>query len=154
MKIAVGSDHAGLALKDEIKKTLAEAGASVEDLGTQSSESSDYPDFARAVGEAVASGRADSGVLVCGSGIGMGIAANKIAGVRAAVCHDTVTARLAREHNDANVLCLGARLLDPALARDMVRVWLAARFEGGRHARRVDKIRALESARPAGARRS
>ena len=153
MKIAVGSDHAGLALKNEIKKTLADAGVSVEDLGTQSSESTDYPDYARAVGEAVASGRADSGVLVCGSGIGMGIAANKIAGVRAAVCHNPLTARLAREHNDANVLCLGARLLETETAQQMVREWLAARFEGGRHARRVEKIRALECARPAGARR-
>jgi ribose 5-phosphate isomerase B len=146
MKIAIGCDHAGLPLKEEIKKTLAEAGAQVQDLGTTSPESVDYPDYARAVAEAVASGRADSGILVCGTGIGMSITANKVAGVRAALCHDAYTARLAREHNDANVLCLGGRVIGPGVAADMVRVWLETRFAGGRHARRVEKMRALDGA--------
>jgi ribose 5-phosphate isomerase B len=145
MKIAVGSDHAGLALKEEVKKVLSEAGAQVEDLGTHSAEPVDYPDPALAVAEAVACGRAQMGVLICGTGIGMSITANKIPGVRAALCHDAYTARLAREHNDANVLCLGGRVLGAGVAGDLVRVWLEARFAGGRHTRRVDKIRALES---------
>jgi ribose 5-phosphate isomerase B len=145
MKIAVGSDHAGLSLKEEVKKVLSEAGAQVEDLGTHSAEPVDYPDPALAVAEAVASGRAEMGVLVCGTGIGMSITANKVPGVRAALCHDAYTARLAREHNDANVLCLGGRVLGPGVAGDLVRVWLETRFAGGRHSRRVDKIRTLES---------
>jgi len=144
MKIAIGADHAGFALKEELKKLLAQAGESIQDLGTHAAEPTDYPDQARAVAEAVASGKADCGLLVCGTGIGMAIAANKIAGVRAAVCHDATTARLAREHNDANVLCLGARIVGPGVAEDAVRAWLGARFAGGRHERRVDKIRSLE----------
>jgi RpiB/LacA/LacB family sugar-phosphate isomerase len=146
-KIALGADHAGYALKEEIKKALKEGGILVEDLGTRSTDPVDYTDIAQAVAEAVAAGRADGGVLVCGTGIGMGIAANKIPGVRAAVCHDDETARLAREHNDANVLCLGGRLHDAAMATRMVKAWLEATFAGGRHARRVEKIRALERCR-------
>ena len=144
-KLAIGADHAGYALKEEIRRALAAEGIAVEDLGAHSTDSVDYPDFAQRVAEAVASGRVEGGVLVCGTGIGMGITANKIPGVRAAVCHDLDTARLAREHNDANVLCLGGRLLAPPAAIRIVQAWLGASFAGGRHERRIEKIRALES---------
>jgi ribose 5-phosphate isomerase B len=140
LRIAVGADHAGYELKERLKALLAELGHEVVDLGTH------YPDFARAVGERVARGEVERGILVCGTGIGMAIAANKIPGVRAAVCQDPVAARLARQHNDSNVLALGARLIGPAMAEEVVRVWLETAFAGGRHRRRVDKIRQLERA--------
>ena len=118
----------------------------VEDVGARSEESVDYPDFAALVGTAVGAGKVDRGFLVCGTGIGMSIAANKIHGIRAALCHDVTTARLARLHNDSNVLCMGGRILGQAVASDIVRTWLSTQFEGGRHQGRVDKIESLESA--------
>jgi len=144
MKIALGADHAGFELKEKIKQHLVDRGYDVEDRGTHSPDSVDYPDFARLVGEEVASGRKDAGILVCGAGIGMSIAANKIPGVRAANVHSEAEAQLSREHNDANVLALGGRLLDPQLALKIVDRWLNTPFAGGRHQRRVDKIAQLE----------
>jgi len=146
MKIALGADHAGFELKEQLKQHLLSAGAQVEDRGTNSNDSVDYPDFARTVGEEVAAQKANFGILVCGTGIGMSIAANKIPGVRAANVTSAESARLSREHNDANVLALGARLLDPAIATQIVDVWLATAFAGGRHQRRVEKIVQLEDA--------
>lgn len=147
MKFAVGSDHAGFEAKERAKQVLASMGAEVIDEGTTSGESVDYPDFGAAVGRAVASGEAERGVLICGSGIGISIAANKIAGVRAAVCWNEETARLARQHNDANVLCLGARFIEPELAARMIRTFVETGFEGGRHQRRVDKLNMLDEAK-------
>lgn len=144
MRFAIGCDHAGLVLKRLLAERLVELGHEVTDLGTDGPASCDYADFAAAVGRAVASGQADQGLLVCGTGIGMAIAANKIAGVRAAVLSDTFSARSTRQHNDANVLCMGERVVGPGLALDILDAWLAARFEGGRHQRRIDKISALE----------
>lgn len=144
MRIAVASDHGGFRLKQEIINYLGLAGYEFEDLGTYSAESVDYPDFAQAVAEAVRSGDFDRGIILCGTGIGVCIAANKVPGIRAALCHDTFSARASREHNDANVLTLGERVIGPGLARDIVAVWLAAEFQGGRHARRVAKISAIE----------
>lgn len=147
MRVALGADHAGFELKDRLKRLLDELGIAHEDFGTSSGQSVDYPDFAREVAAGVASGAFDRGILVCGSGIGMAIAANKVAGVRAAAVFDAETARLSREHNDLNVLTLGARLLPESRARDIVRIFLETVFEGGRHDRRLDKIRHLESGR-------
>jgi len=144
IRIAIGSDHAAVAMKDGIAQFLADAGARVEDMGTTGTESVDYPDFAARVGDQIVRGEAQVGILLCGTGIGMAISANKIPGIRAAVCHDVTTARLAREHNDANVLCIGARTTGALVAMDMVRAFLQAKFEGGRHQRRVEKIRAIE----------
>lgn len=144
MRIAVGSDHAGFTLKHTLVAHLRAQGHEVDDLGTHVNTSCDYPDFAAAVGRAVSEGAADRGLLVCGSGIGMAIAANKIAGVRAAVVSDTFSAHASREHNDANVLCLGERVVGAGLARDILDVWVNASFEGGRHAGRVAKINALD----------
>ncbi len=143
-KIIAGSDHAGLKLRAEAVRVAKEKGFEVEDLGPFSEDSVDYPDYARRVGEAVAAGRARFGLLVCGTGIGMSIAANKVKGVRAAVCSGELEARMARAHNDANVLCLGERTLGPGLGAAIVTAFLQQRFEGGRHQARVDKIRALE----------
>ena len=143
MRIAVGSDHAGFHLKDQVAGHLRAAGHEVVDCGTHDDSRVDYPDFGAAVGRAVAGGDADLGVCVCGSGIGIAMAANKIAGIRAATVHDVTSARLTREHNDANVLCLGERLIGPQVALDAVDAWLAASFEGGRHAGRVAKLDAL-----------
>jgi ribose 5-phosphate isomerase B len=142
--IALGSDHAGVQLKAAIGQFLRERGLEVEDLGTHDESSCDYPDYAEKVGRAVASGRAERGVLICGTGVGISISANKLPGVRAALCGDTFSARMSREHNDANVLCLGARVVGTGLALDIVATWLGAAFEGGRHQRRLDKIAALE----------
>jgi ribose 5-phosphate isomerase B len=139
-KIALAADHAGFALKSLVRDELAGQGYETLDLGTGSEESVDYPDFGRALGEAVAAGKADCGVLVCGTGIGISIAANRVAGVRAAVCHDVTTARLARLHNDANVLALGSRIVGLEVARDCVQTFLNTEFEGGRHGRRVGKL--------------
>jgi len=144
MKIAIGADHAGFEVKEKIKRQLAELNIEVEDLGTGSTESVDYPDFGAKVGREVASGKADEGIVVCGSGIGIAIAANKIHGVRAAQAWNEETARLARQHNDANVLSIGARVTPEEEIPKIVRAWLDAGFEGGRHAGRVAKISALE----------
>lgn len=146
MKIAVGADHAGLELKESLRESLARFEHEVRDLGTHSRDSTDYPDYAAAVARAVASGEAERGLLVCGSGVGMAIAANKIHGIRAANVGDVEGARLARAHNDANVLALGARRLSVAEAEEIVRVFLATPFDGGRHQQRVEKIAGLESA--------
>jgi len=145
--IAIGADHAGFSLKRQLKAWLAACGHQMIDHGTHSTDSVDYPDFAAAVAAAVRDGRAERGVLVCGSGIGMAMAANKVAGVRAAVAGDPEIARLSRRHNDANVLALGARLTPPELALEVVQAWLATPFEGGRHAHRVDKLAQLDGTR-------
>jgi ribose 5-phosphate isomerase B len=138
--VAVGADHAGFALKNKLKDELVRKGYAVLDLGTDSDQSVDYPDFASAVARAVADGKASRGVLVCGTGIGMSIAANRLHGVRAAVVHCGEEAQLARAHNDANVLCLGARITSEYIAQHCLDVFLATAFEGGRHARRVAKM--------------
>jgi len=144
--IAVGADHAGFPLKEELKVWLATRGHRVFDLGTHSTESVDYPDYAAAVAHAVVAGKAERGVLVCGSGIGMAMAANKVPGIRAAACGDPRAAELSREHNDANVLALAGRTTSRDHAIAILEVWLAAGFLGGRHARRVEKLAALERA--------
>ena len=145
MKIVLSSDHAGFELKGQIIEHLRESAHELEDLGPFEAVSVDYPDFGAAVGRAVASGQADVGIAVCGSGIGIAIAANKIDGVRAATVHDVTSARLSKEHNDANVLCLGQRFLGVQTALDSVDAYLSATFAGGRHARRVEKIKQLDS---------
>jgi len=144
MKIALGADHAGYQLKDQIKQHLAAKGFELRDEGTSSPESVDYPDFARAVAHDVSERHADLGILVCGSGIGMAIAANKVDGIRAANVTSQLEAQLSREHNNANVLALGARILQPEEALRIVDAWLATPFAGGRHERRVEKIAAIE----------
>ena len=143
-KVITGSDHAGLALRAEVVKVAAAKGFEVEDLGPFSGESVDYPDYAERVARAVAAGGARFGILVCGTGIGMSIAANKVKGVRAALCTTELEARMARAHNDANVLCLGERVVGSGLGAAIVDAFLATPFEAGRHARRVEKIAALE----------
>jgi len=143
-RIAIGSDHAGFSVKETIRKYLESAGYSVSDLGTSSEESVDYPDYGKAVGERVISKQVDLGIAVCGSGIGISIAANKVPGIRAALAHDVNTARLAREHNDANVLALGGRMVTDEAAIEMVQVFLTTAYLGGRHQRRLDKISAIE----------
>lgn len=144
MRIALASDHAGYAEKERLKTVLTDLGVEFDDMGPASEESVDYPDYARKVAEQVAGGRAEQGLLVCGSGTGMAITANKVPGVRAAVAWSEETARLARQHNDANVLALGARTTPPAEIPKIVRAWFSADFEGGRHAARVAKISELE----------
>ncbi len=145
MKLAFGSDHAGRALRLLLAEHVTAAGHEVLDLGTHTDDSVDYPDFGAAVGRAVASGEAELGIAVCGSGIGIAIAANKVDGVRAATVHDVTSARMTRLHNDANVCCLGERFTGPQVALDAVDAFLATEFEGGRHARRVGKIADLEN---------
>ena len=144
MKIAIGADHAGFAAKEEIKTVIKALGHSVLDEGTSGEASVDYPDFAAKVAHAVASGEADRGVLICGTGIGMSIAANKVAGIRAAVVSDEKTAALSRQHNDANIFCAGARILPVVKIAESLKVWLQTPFEGGRHQSRVAKITALD----------
>ncbi len=145
MKIAVGADHAGFAMKTEVAALLAAAGHHVEDVGACDASPSDYPDFSRRVAERVVSGACERGILVCGSGVGASVAANKVPGIRAALCHDTFSARQGVEDDDMNVLCLGARVIGPALAQEVLRAFLAAKFSGAeRHVRRVGKIRAIE----------
>ena len=144
MKIAVGSDHAGFEHRKRLLDALGKDGHDLLEFGAPSTESYDYPDAAKAVAEAVASGKAERGVLVCGTGIGMCISANKVRGIRAALVHDEFTTRMSRAHNDANVLCLGGRVLTPDRAVQLTRLFLATPFEGGRHQRRVDKIARLE----------
>ena len=145
MRIAIGSDHRGFALKEGLKELLAELGHEWVDFGCQTEEPVDYPDIARPVAEAVAGGEYERGILVCGSGVGMSIAADKVKGVRAALCHDSWAGRRARQHNDGNVLCLGSWCVGRGVAEDIVRAFLDAEFLGGRHKRRVDKIKAMES---------
>lgn len=144
MRIALGADHAGYELKNQIRQHLQLRGIEVQDEGTNSGESVDYPDFARLVAHDVNQGRAELGILVCGSGIGMAISANKVAGIRAASVGSEYEAQMCREHNDANVLALGARILPVEKALKIVDAWLAATFAGGRHQRRVEKIGAIE----------
>ncbi len=140
MKIAIGADHAGFVLKEKIKEKLLREGHQVEDVGTHSSESVDYPDFARQVAAKVSSGEAERGILVCYTGVGMSIAANKVPGVRAALGVNTEEVQLTRRHNNANVLALGAKYVSPAQAREWVRLFLETPFDGGRHERRVEKM--------------
>jgi ribose 5-phosphate isomerase B len=145
MRIALGADHAGVGLKDALKPFLDTRGVTIIDVGTHGGDSVDYPDFAGLVSRAVTSGDADFGVLVCGSGIGMAIAANKLPGVRAAVATEVESARLSRSHNNANILALGARLTSEAQAQEILTVFLDTPYEGGRHQRRLDKIAAMET---------
>ena len=140
MRIAIGADHGGVDLKDEIAAHLRRAGHDVVDVGTHGPGSVDYPDFARAVTSAVRAGNVERGVLICGTGQGMAMTANKVPGIRAGAVGDVFSARMIREHNDAQVICLGARVTGPSLALEIVDAFVAARFEGGRHARRVDRI--------------
>ena len=144
MKISVGTDHRGLEQKRMVSQIAEELGHSVIDHGANSTESCDYPDIARVLGKSVASGETDRGILICGTGIGMSIAANKVKGIRAAVCNTTNQALLSRQHNDANVLCIPGDSFEESAVREMVSTWLAAEFEGGRHERRVEKIKAME----------
>ena len=148
MKIALAADHRGHGLKNRVAALLTGQGHQVIDMGTNSSRSCDYPDFGYKVAKAVAGGSADRGILVCGTGIGMSIVANKQRGIRAALCHDTFSGRRARQHTDANVLCLGAWAIGQGVAREILEAFLEGRFEGGRHARRVDKITAIEAKDP------
>jgi ribose 5-phosphate isomerase B len=144
MKIAIGADHAGFALKQHLVATLTRLGHTVDDLGTHSSEPVDYPEICAMVARAVVDARADKGIVIGGSGQGEQIAANKITGARAALCNDLYTARMSRQHNDANVLAIGGRIVGSGLADEIVALWLATSFEGGRHQRRIDQIAALE----------
>jgi len=145
MRIAVGADHAGYPLKVDVVRFLEQEGHEVMDLGTHSTDPVDFPEYAKQVGRAVQLGNADRGVLVCGSGVGACVAANKLRGIRAALCHDTYTAHQGVEHDDVNVLCLGGRVVGPALTYDILRSWLTARYIGtGRHKRRVDQILDIE----------
>ena len=144
MKVAVASDHRGFDVKRKILDLVEQLGHEPADFGPDSSDSVDYPDYAREVASAVAEGTIERGILICGTGIGMCITANKFAGVRAAPCHDELTAELSRLHNDANVLCLSADLLSDQLIKGMVEKWITTEFEGGRHARRLEKIRDIE----------
>lgn len=146
MRVAIGADHAGFQLKEDLAKLLAEQGYAILDMGTHSEAPVDYPDYSAAVGRAVRDGRADRGVLVCGSGAGAAIAANKVKGVRAALSHDTYTAHQAVEHDDANVIAIGSRVIGPALAEEVATAFLLARFTGEeRHVRRLEKVKAIEA---------
>ena len=147
MRIALGSDHRGYPLKERLKALLSGEGHEIVDVGTGSAESADYPDYGLAVARKTATGEVDRGIVVCATGIGMTIAANKVDGVRAALCHTVEDARMSRLHNDANVLSLSEKSLDDPALGDLVRTWLETGFEGGRHERRLDKIRAYERSR-------
>lgn len=144
MKIVLGSDHAGFELKEDLRAYLVEQKVGVIDLGVYNEEPVDYPDIGASVAKKVSRGEVGRGILICGSGIGMSIVANRFPGVRAALCHDLYTARISREHNDANLLILGGRLIGKGLAREILKVWLETGFQGERHQRRLEKIRALE----------
>jgi ribose 5-phosphate isomerase B len=146
MKIAVGSDHRGFQLKEQIRAVLNGLDVEVCDHGTNSTESCDYPDIALTVAKAVQAGECDRGILICGSGIGMSITANKVPGIRAALCFDSFSAEMSRRHNDANILCIGADRVSEATVADMVRTWVRTQFEGGRHQRRLDRIAEYERA--------
>jgi len=146
MRIVIGADHAGFELKQMLVAHLRELGHDVEDVGTQSADPVDYPDYAEAVADALLQGRAERGILICGSGVGASVAANKVPGIRAGLCHDTYSARQGVEHDDLNVLVLGARVIGPELAKELVRAFLNARFSGEeRHRRRLEKLRQLEA---------
>jgi ribose 5-phosphate isomerase B len=144
MKVAIASDHGGLKIREEIKGLLKEMGIEFEDFGCDCETSVDYPDYALPVAQKVANGEFDRGILICGTGIGMSIAANKVKGIRCALTHDTFSARATREHNDTNILAMGERVIGPGLARDIAKIWLTTEFEGGRHATRVGKISEIE----------
>ncbi|AWZ49313.1 ribose 5-phosphate isomerase B [Clostridiaceae bacterium 14S0207] len=144
MKIALGSDHGGINLKNAIIKHLQEKGYELKDFGTYSTESCDYPDYALKVAEEVSAKKYDFGILICGTGIGISISANKVPGIRAALCNDTFSAHATREHNDANILAMGERVVGPGLALDIVDTFLTGEFQGGRHSRRIDKITEIE----------
>lgn len=145
MKVAIGSDHGGYKLKEEIKGLLASMNVEVVDVGCTCEDSVDYPDYAQPVAEMVAAGECDRGILLCGTGIGMSIAANKIPGIRCALVHDTFSARATREHNNSNVLAMGERVIGPGLALDIVKIWLETEYQGGRHERRLEKIAGIET---------
>lgn len=145
MRVALASDHGGYKLKEEIRKLLQSMNITVEDFGCECDVSVDYPDYALPVAEKVAAGEFDRGILVCGTGIGMSIAANKVPGIRCALVHDTFSARATRQHNDTNVLAMGERVIGPGLALDIVKIWLETEFEGGRHTNRVEKIKEIEA---------
>lgn len=144
MKIAIGCDHRGYSLKPEILQEVTKLGHEIKDFGSFDEKQVDYPDYALTVARAVAKGEFDCGILICGTGIGMSVAANKIKGIRAARCQDCFSAKMARQHNDANILCLGGLVMGAGLAREVVRAYLEAKFEGGHHARRLEKISAVE----------
>ena len=144
LKIAIGSDHAGREMKEDLKEFLQSIGVEVVDMGVNDDKSVDYPDYGIPLAERVSKGEVPKGVLVCGTGIGMSILANKFKGVRAALVNDVFTARMAKEHNDANILVIGGRIVGKGLAREMLKTWLETRFEGGRHQTRLDKITELE----------
>lgn len=144
MKVAIGSDHGGVNIRKEIIELMESMNIEVVDIGCECSESVDYPDYAIPVAEKVASGEVDRGILICGTGIGMSIAANKVKGIRCALVHDTFSAKATREHNDSNILAMGERVIGPGLARDIAKIWLETDYEGGRHARRVGKISEYE----------
>ncbi|MGL4819821.1 MAG: ribose 5-phosphate isomerase B [Bacilli bacterium] len=147
MKVVIASDHGGFNLKEELKKLMDEMNIAYEDLGPASCVSVDYPDYALPVAEHVAEGKADRGILVCGTGIGMSIAANKVPGIRCALVHDMFSAKATREHNDSNVLAMGERVVGPGLAREIASIWLTTEFEGGRHTPRVEKIAQIEESK-------
>ena len=146
--LVIACDHGGYELKEEIKKHLLEKGYDLEDIGTHSTESVDYPEFGRAAAEMVAAGKADKGILCCGTGIGISLAANKVKGIRCAVVSDTFSARMSRAHNDANMLALGGRVIAPELAKLIVEIWVKTPFEGGRHQRRIDMFSLIEAGKP------
>jgi ribose 5-phosphate isomerase B len=141
LKVAIGCDHGGLDLKDTVKAVLIELGHEIDDQGCNSPESVDYPNFANAVSSLVKDGTCERGILICGTGIGMSMAANRIPGIRAALCHEMFSARMSREHNDANILCLGARVIGQGLAAEIVRTWMTIDFAGGRHQRRIEMFK-------------
>jgi ribose 5-phosphate isomerase B len=145
MKVAIGSDHGGVNIKAELKSLMDEMEIQYEDLGCTSVESVDYPDYARPVAIKVANGEVDRGILICGTGIGMSIAANKVKGIRCALVHDVFSAKATRQHNDSNILAMGERVIGPGLAREVAKAWLETEFEGGRHTLRIEKIAKLEN---------
>lgn len=147
MKIAIASDHGGYELKQYIKKVLDDLGVEYQDLGTNSTESVDYPEYALLVAKKVANNEVDKGILICGTGVGMSITANKVKGIRASLVHDTFTAKATRQHNNSNILCLGGRNTGINVAEEITRIWLAEEYEGGRHAKRLSKIEEIENDR-------
>ena len=147
MKVAIASDHGGVNIREEIKKLMDEMGIEYQDFGCECGTSVDYPDYALPVAEKVANGEFDRGILICGTGIGMSIAANKVKGIRCALVHDVFTAKVTREHNDSNILAMGERVIGPGLAREIAKTWLVGEFEGGRHANRVAKITEYENSK-------
>lgn len=144
MKVAIASDHGGMNIRQEVKQLMDEMGIQYEDFGCECETSVDYPDYALPVAEKVASGEFDRGILICGTGIGMSIAANKVKGIRCALVHDVFSAKATREHNNSNILAMGERVIGPGLAREIAKVWLSTHYEGGRHEKRVGKITAYE----------